>query len=346
MRRRRGRGRGRGSRAFIRIVLLILIAGAVFSARSGSTGNGSSAGGGSGSGYKADVGSGSGYKAGAGSGSRSSLSFDLSAVPVWSGSPAVAVNDNRPYFTEEELSTDSYAEYGDLDSLGRCTGAVACIGRDLMPTEARGEIGAVRPTGWHLVKYDGIEGNYLYNRCHLIAYELSGENANEKNLITGTRYLNTDGMLPYENMVADYVRSTGSHVLYRVTPVFEGDNLLASGVLMEGQSAEDDGICFCVYVYNVQPGITIDYADGDSSGPEYTVSDTEEFSAAAGQGAAQTPAEAGDEVTYVVNTNTGKFHYPACSSVKDIADHNRLDFTGSRAELIAQNYQPCKRCNP
>ncbi|MGN0240654.1 MAG: DNA/RNA non-specific endonuclease, partial [Candidatus Weimeria sp.] len=201
--------------------------------------------------------------------------FDFKDVPQWDGrNPYVAVNNNNPFFTEKELENSrSYEKYGNLDSLGRCTSCIACIGKDLMPSKTRGYISDVRPTGWHTVKYKGIDGNYLYNRCHLIGYQLTGENANEKNLITGTRYLNIDGMLPFENAVAEYVKSgTDVHVLYRVTPVFTGNDLLARGVLMEGRSIEDNGkgINFCVFCYNVQPNVTIDYADGSSTGPEYT----------------------------------------------------------------------------
>ena len=188
--------------------------------------------------------------------------FDFAAVPAYDGKAYVAVNDNVPFFTEEELSSASYETYGELDPLGRCTVCVASVGQNLMPAEERGNIGAVKPTGWHTVKYDFVDGKYLYNRCHLIGYQLTGENANEKNLITGTRYLNIEGMLPFENMVADYVKETDQHVMYRVTPVFEGDNLLAAGVLMEGKSVEDngEGVLFCVFAYNVQPGVSIDYA--------------------------------------------------------------------------------------
>lgn len=177
------------------------------------------------------------------------------------------VNDNVPYFTEEDMVTDSYEEYAPLDALGRCGVCIANIGPDLMPDEERGEIGNVKPSGWNQQKYPGlVDGNYLYNRCHLIGYQLSGENANVQNLITGTRYLNTEGMLPFENQVADYVKETGNHVLYRVTPVFEGTNLLASGVMIEAKSVEDDGegILFNVYCYNVQPGVGIDYRDGSN----------------------------------------------------------------------------------
>ena len=197
----------------------------------------------------------------------SNAAFSLSDVPAYAGAPYVAVNNNVPYFSDSDLTTISFEQYGGLDSLGRCQAAYASIGWDLMPTEKRGSISSVRPTGWHNVKYDGIDGKYLYNRCHLIGYQLTAENANEKNLITGTRYMNVEGMEPFENMTADYIKETGNHVLYRVTPEFEGNNLVASGVLMEGKSVEDDGagVQFCVYCYNVQPGITIDYATGESA---------------------------------------------------------------------------------
>ena len=193
-------------------------------------------------------------------------------VPEYSGEPDVEINDNQPEFEEQELVTVSYEEYSELDELGRCGEAEACIGEDLMPTEEREPISQVEPTGWENKAYDNVDGKYLYNRCHLIGYQLSGENANEENLITGTRYMNTEGMLPFENMVADYVHKTENHVMYRVTPVFQGDDLVATGVQMEAESVEDDGkgICFNVYVYNVQPEITINYSTGDNwfSGPE------------------------------------------------------------------------------
>lgn len=193
--------------------------------------------------------------------------FDLAAVPAYSGEPFVAINDNIPFFEETDMATDSYELYSDLDAQGRCGTCVACIGTDLMPVTERGEIGDVKPSGWNQEKYPGIvDGNFLYNRCHLIGYQLTGENDNVKNLITGTRYMNVEGMLPFENMVADYIKETDNHVMYRVTPVFAENDMLASGVLMEAKSVEDngDGILFCVYCYNVQPGITIDYADGSS----------------------------------------------------------------------------------
>lgn len=191
----------------------------------------------------------------------------LANIPEFTGEPYVVLNQNEPEFTEEDYSDHSYESYGELDSLGRCTAAIANIGPDLMPTEKRGAIGQVKPTGWHTTKYDNVDGKYLFNRCHLIGYQLTAENANERNLITGTRYLNVEGMLPFENEIADYVLFTENHVLYRVTPVFEGDNLLASGVLLEAESVEDEGkeISFCVFCYNVQPGISLDYKTGEST---------------------------------------------------------------------------------
>jgi len=193
-------------------------------------------------------------------------SYDLSNIPSYSGKPYVIINNNEPDFDESDMNINSFERYSGLDSLGRCGVAYANIGDDLMPTEERGRIGMIKPSGWHTVKYDIVEGKYLYNRCHLIGFQLTGENANEKNLITCTRYMNTTGMLDFENEVADYIKETGNHVLYRVTPVFENDNLLASGVLMEAYSVEDngEGVKFNVFVYNVQDGIEINYETGES----------------------------------------------------------------------------------
>lgn len=193
-------------------------------------------------------------------------SYDLTTIPQYVDEPYVFLNDNKPIFDEADYNSDAYEKYSELDYLGRCGPAFAIVGIETMPTEERGEIGQVKPTGWQTVKYDVVDGKYLYNRCHLIGFQLTGENANKGNLITGTRYMNVDGMLPFENMVADYVEETGNHVLYRVTPIFEGENLVANGVQIEAESVEDngEGICFNVYVYNVQPGVTIDYSNGDS----------------------------------------------------------------------------------
>lgn len=252
------------------------------------------------------------------------------SIPAYSGQPYTAVNGNVPLFTEADMTTEAFESYSDLDALGRCGTAYACVGTETMPTEERGDISRVKPSGWQSVKYDNVDGGYLYNRCHLIGFQLTAENANERNLITGTRYLNIDGMLPFENMVADYIKETDNHVLYRVTPVFIGDDLVASGVVMEGKSVEDDGdgILYCVYCYNVQPGIVIDYATGDSSIAEVSTDDT---------------SSAQD---YILNTNSKKFHLPSCSSAADISPSNREEYHCNRQELIDQGYEPCRRCNP
>lgn len=281
--------------------------------------------------------------------STSNTTFSISEVPAYSGAAYVAINGNAPYFTTEDLTTNSFESYSSLDHLGRCSTAYACVGQDIMPTEERGSIGQVKPTGWHTVKYDCVDGKYLYNRCHLIGYQLAGENANEKNLITGTRYLNIDGMLPFENMVADYVEETNNHVLYRVTPIFEGDNLLADGVLMEGYSVEDNGddICFCVFAYNVQPGVTINYATGDST-LDGAPSTSEPVAPPVNQEPSSNPEPGTStaEVDYVLNKNTKKFHLSSCSSADDIKASNRENYYGLREDLIARGYDPCKRCNP
>lgn len=196
----------------------------------------------------------------------SNESYDIENLPEYDGNSYAIVNDNIPYFKEEEYTTTSFEKYSELDLLGRCGVASANISKDLMPTEKRGSIGMIKPSGWHTIKYDHIDGKYLYNRCHLIGYQLTGENANEKNLITCTRSMNTKGMLQFENMVTKYIKDTGNHVLYRVTPVFEGNNLVATGVEMEAYSVEDNGkgIKFNVFVYNIEDGIIIDYKTGDS----------------------------------------------------------------------------------
>lgn len=260
--------------------------------------------------------------------------FSYGSIPAYSGSPYVAVNENIPYFTDEELTTQSFETYSELDSLGRCGVTYACIGQDLMPTEDRESISEVTPSGWNNKEYDFVDGGWLYNRCHLIGFQLTGENANEKNLITGTRSMNVDGMLLFENMTADYIKETGNHVMYRVTPVFEGDELVPRGVLMEGKSVEDngEGILFNVFVYNVQPGVEINYMTGDSKLTEAGGSESSEQNSAEGE--------------YILNTNTKKFHLPDCSSVTDMDEDNREEFSGSREELIDMGYEPCGRCNP
>lgn len=292
------------------------------------------------------------------------IQADVLALPAYSKSASIKLNNNTPYFTEDEIAvaaSSSYEAYSPLDSLDRCGITQASLSLDTIPTEERGEIGSVKPSGWHTVKYDGIDGNYLYNRCHLIGYQLSGENSNTRNLITGTRYMNVEGMLPYENKTADYIKSTGNHVLYRVIPIFEGDNLLASGVTMEAYSIEDagKGLSFCVYCYNVQPGITINYVNGDSTGPAFTGSTTGSTTGNTTDSKTESKTESteqsntfkqnnGNEIssTYILNTNTRKFHRPDCSSVKKMKDKNKAEFTGTREEAIAAGYDPCGNCNP
>ncbi len=266
----------------------------------------------------------------------SAVSVSLEEVPAYSGSPYVELDGNQPGFSLEERTTDSFETYSTLDALGRCGPAYACIGQDLMPTEDRESISSVRPTGWVQAEYDFVEGGSLYNRCHLIGFQLTGENANEENLITGTRYMNVEGMLPFENMVADYIKETGNHVLYRAAPIFEGENLVASGVVMEALSVEDEGegVCFHVYVYNVQPGVEIDYATGESWETRDSASS-----------ALESQAEE-QETDYVLNTSSKKFHLPDCSSVDSMSGKNRQEYHGTREELIAQGYEPCGSCHP
>ena len=254
----------------------------------------------------------------------------LSDIPEFSGEPYVVINDNEPSFPAEDFTSEGFEEYSPLDDRGRCGVAYANVGLETMPTEERGSISNVKPTGWKSVQYDFVDGKSLYNRCHLIGFQLTGENANRQNLITGTRYMNVDGMLPFENLVADYVKETENHVLYRVTPIFEGDNLVASGVQMEAQSVEDkgEGVCFNVYVYNNQPGVTIDYATGDSWASD------------------EVPADTGKESTYILNTSSRKFHKPDCGSVETISPSNKKSYTGTREELINQGYEACGKCKP
>lgn len=267
----------------------------------------------------------------------SAAPVSLEDIPAYTGSPYIALNGNQPEFEEGDLSSESFETYSPLDSLGRCGPAYACIGQDLMPTEDRESISGVHPTGWVQAEYDTVDGGSLYNRCHLIGFQLTGENANEENLITGTRYMNVEGMLPFENLVADYVKETGNHVLYRSTPVFEGDNLVASGVVMEALSVEDDGegVCFHVYVYNVQPGIEIDYATGKSWESRQTPE----------AGESSEPAS-GEEREYVLNTSSHKFHLPDCPAVDTMSEKNKEEYFGTQEDLIAQGYESCGSCNP
>lgn len=264
----------------------------------------------------------------------------LDAIPAYDGKAYVAVNNNEPFFTDSDMTTTAFENYSDLDSLGRCGVAYANICKDIMPTEERGKIGMIKPSGWHTVKYDVIKDRYLYNRCHLIGYQLAGENANPKNLITGTRYLNVEGMLPFENLVADYVNNTGNHVLYRVTPMFSGSNLVANGVLIEAKSVEDNGggILFNVYCYNVQPGVGINYENGDS----WLDGTTESASSGSDSSVAENSAADSSNSEMMVHiTATGKkYHRAGCRTLKKSDTEVTLD------EAKSMGLSPCGICNP
>ncbi len=263
--------------------------------------------------------------------------YTVDTVPAFSGNPFVTINGNEPTFTAAELVTKGYETYAPLDILGRCGTAVACVGPEMMPTEERGSIGSVKPSGWQTAKYDIVDGKYLYNRCHLIGYQLTGENANEKNLITGTRYLNVDGMLPFENLIADYVKETGNHVVYRVTPIYDGANLVARGVHMQARSVEDDGegVSFNIYAYNCQPGIVINYMNGESmldTGRQTTVAATQKTTVLQQQ--------------YVLNVSSKKIHLPSCSSATSMKEENKRVTDESKEALLLQGYTLCKSCHP
>ncbi len=290
--------------------------------------------------------------------------------PAYTNAAYTPINDNSPLFTADDITTESFEYYSELDALQRCGVCIASVSTDIMPTEERGSIGSIKPSGWQSVKYDIVDGKYLYNRCHLIGYQLTGENANESNLITGTRYLNMDGMLPFENMVADYIKETNNHVMYRATPIFSGDNLVAGGVLLEGYSVEDngEGISFCVYCHNVQPGIVIDYSDGTSKVAEENLSkkETTQTGNSEEKGSNEENKEKTDEnpqavpivteneqgsdgntdTKYILNTNTKKIHLPSCSSVEDIKEGNKEETSLSKEALLLQGYTPCGRCKP
>ena len=296
--------------------------------------------------------------------------FTLSDIPAWDGETYYAlVNGNEPYFTEAELdgATKDFIELSDLDQLGRRGVATAVLSSAMRPTEERGSIGEIKPSGWHSVKYEWVDGYSLYNRCHLIAYALSGLNAEERNLITGTRSMNTEGMQPFVLETMDYVDSNPSkQVLYRVTPIFEDDDLVASGVLMEAEAPEDpEGLSFCVYCYNEEPGVTINHLTGDSAAddgsPQYGYGDTESEksqqtvpSGFAESDASQSGTISGASTefvpesgtTYVLNTNTMRFHRPSCESVQEMQPENREETTKTRQELIDEGYKPCGSCKP
>ena len=292
----------------------------------------------------------------------------LANVPTWDGFAFTYVNNNKPDFANEEIWTTTQESLDPLDYLGRCGTANSCIGKDGMPTEPRGDISSVEPTGWHTDTYEFIEGSLLFNRCHLIGHQLSGDDAIPRNLITGTSYLNRDGMLQFENAIAAYVKGTGNHVMYRVTPIFSGNELVARGVHMEAISVEDDGaeLAFNVFCYNVQPGVDINYSTGENKLSENT-SILEDYQAGKFSMIANTqglvPAQdeslnnpekheqdsgttESEARLYVLNTNTGRFHYPNCKSVIDMADHNKQEEETTREDLIRRGYKPCGNCKP
>ena len=248
-------------------------------------------------------------------------------------------NNGVPYFTDDEITDAAFEKYSPLDSLGRCGVAFASVGKELMPKdgEKRDEISSVKPSGWNQQKYDHVDGGYLYHRSHLIGWQLTAENANKLNLITGTEYMNTEGMLPFENMVAKYIKNTGNHVMYRVTPDFKDNNLVANGVLIEALSVEDNGkgICFCVYVYNRQPGVSINYKDGSSK----LVSEDNPTPE-------PTPEEIPGAVKYILNTSSKKFHLESCTFGQSTSAMNKQYYTGFREDLIDEGYSPCGNCNP
>ena len=262
------------------------------------------------------------------------LSFNVEAkkqnvrnvvIPCFNGNSFVILNGNNPNFTLSGFDVKVFEYYSKLDYLGRCGVAYANLGKELMPFKKRGTIGLIRPTGWHTVRYDNIESKYLYNRCHLIGYQLTGENANIRNLFTGTRFMNVMGMLPFENLVANYIRKTNNHVLYRVTPIFNGDNLLADGVQMEAMSVEDfgKGILFNVFVYNNQPGIIIDYKTGKSKrGTDFSI----------------------ESDYYVLNVRTGVFHSFKCVALRSLKVYNMMKYVGDKSDLVILKFKPCSQC--
>jgi len=293
--------------------------------------------------------------------------FSLSDVPEYSGSAYVEVNGDEPFFAESDLATESYLYLSPLDELGRCGYTMSCVSADNFPTYERGKIGQIKPSGWHTVKYpDVIEDLYLYNRCHLQMWAMWGDTVNvEENLITGTRYLNVEGMLPNEEVIVRYAENTSEHVIYRVTPIFVDNELICRGVLMEAESVESDGLSICRFAYNVQPNIVIDYSNGESCvevSSEGAESSSEAFLGDIGVSSEETTSEGeyeaergisgevnesrSKETTYILNTNTRKFHYPSCSSVSDMKEKNKQEWVGSRDELINEGYEPCGRCNP
>lgn len=272
----------------------------------------------------------------------------LSDIPEYSGEEYYVINDNIPYFTKSNLSVKSKEKYGKLDKLGRCTECFSVIGLDVMPTEKRGNISSVKPSGWKQAQYDCVNGGSLYNRCHLIGYQLTAENANRRNLITGTRYMN-EAMIPFENMAADYIRETGNHVLYRVRCLYNGDDLVARGITVEAWSVEDngEGICFNVFFYNVQPGVVIDYADGSSHADEnMKKTDGQKQNNDSDSQKSDSEINSSDEEVcdYIANAKTKVLHCTDCHSVKQMSDKNKIVLKGKKSEFIAEGYSPCKNC--
>lgn len=307
----------------------------------------------------------------------------LADIPAWSGYAFCYVNGNKPDFKKDEIWTSTQESLEPLDKLGRCGTANSCIGPDGLATKPRGDISSIEPTGWHTDTYDFVEGELLFNRCHLIGHQLSGDDAIDRNLITGTSYMNRDGMLQFENTIASYVEYTGNHVMYRVTPVFSGNELIARGVHLQAVSVEDDGegVMFNVYCYNVQPGVDIDYKTGDnelsddltmleeyqtgkftvmadthgdipegwaSAGEAENASETSDQKDPQNQSEKSEQSEKSDQQTrtYVLNTNTGKFHYPGCESVQEMSEWNKKTVEATREDLIRRGFQPCGICKP
>ena len=255
--------------------------------------------------------------------------IDLNTIPAWDGQPCFVIDDNTPGFTELDLTTDAFERYSALDILGRCGSAYACVSEALLADEDRGSLASITPSGWVNRQYDFIDGKYLYNRCHLLGFQLTGNSASKRNLITGTRYLNIQGMLPFENQVADHVKDHSHHVLYRVTPLFRENDLVCRGVQMEAYCVEcgnDDPFMFHVFCYNVQPGVLIDYETGESSFSEIGLNS--------------------EKKTYVLNTSSKKFHDPDCGNAANISDKNRDKVKITREELIYRGYEPCGVCKP
>lgn len=292
--------------------------------------------------------------------------LDVSCIAEYTDSDYIIMNNNVPDFYLWQITKTPYVVFSPFDELGRTGAGMACLGKETLPTEARSEIGDIRPTGWHTTRYDDlIEDRYLYNRTHVLGYMLSGDNNTPENLFTGTRYLNAGTMLQFEITVGNYIEKTGNHVIYRVTPQYRDDDLVATGVQMEAWSVEDSGagICFNVFIFNIQPGVLIDYSTGDSEKDPNYVAEAEapvlplfvmgeiegnvpDRSMPTDTQTEELPTEEAPVVTYVLNTNTHKFHLPNCPSVTDMKPKNREDFYGSRDEAIAAGYQPCGRCHP